>query len=118
MDIARRTTSRNRRETSLRNRAVTLAHRRIRLSRRFAALSQAAGLPRIVFHGLRHTHATHALAAGVPITVVANRLGHARSSFTADTYTRVLPEADREAAQLVADMVGQAGRNPPSSEAP
>jgi integrase len=30
------------------------------VSRLFIALSEAAGLPRIVFHGLRHTHATHA----------------------------------------------------------
>jgi integrase len=81
------------------------------VSRLFIALSEAAGLPRIVLHGLRHTHATHALAAGVDITVVANRLGHARASFTADTYTRVLPEVDREAADLIAKMVKMAGQN-------
>jgi len=79
------------------------------VSRRFLALSRAAGLPRIVLHGLRHTHATHALAAGVDITVVSNRLGHSRSSFTADTYTRVLPAVDREAADRIADVVRQAG---------
>lgn len=80
-----------------------------RVSRRFLALSKSAGLPRIVLHGLRHSHATHALAAGVPITVVSNRLGHARSSFTADTYTRVLPEVDKEAAELIATIVRRAG---------
>jgi integrase len=56
-------------------------------------------------HGLRHTHATHALAAGVDITVVSTRLGHSRSAFTADTYTRILPEVDRQAAELIARMV-------------
>ena len=61
------------------------------VSRRFIALSTDAELPRIVLHGLRHTHATHALAAGVDVTIVSKRLGHSRSSFTADTYTRVLP---------------------------
>jgi integrase len=74
-------------------------------SRRFLALCRTIGVPRIVFHGLRHGHATHALVAGVPITVVANRLGHSRSSFTADTYTRVLDEVDQQAADLVADVV-------------
>jgi len=79
------------------------------VSKLFIALSETAGLPRIVLHGLRHTHATHALAAGVSITVVSNRLGHSRSSFTADTYTRVLPEVDQEAADLIARMVKLAG---------
>ncbi|MBW3638945.1 MAG: hypothetical protein KY451_03715 [Actinobacteria bacterium] len=60
------------------------------VSKLFIALSQAAGLPGSCCTACA-THATHALAAGVPITVVANWLGHSRSSFTADTYTRVLP---------------------------
>jgi integrase len=89
-----------------------------RLSRHFLALSAEADLPRIVLHGLRHSHATHALAAGVPITVVSNRLGHSRSSFTADTYTRVLPEVDQEAAELIATMVKLAGGDGAISEAP
>jgi integrase len=72
------------------------------LTRQFLSISAAAGLPRIVLHGLRHTHATHALAAGVDITIVARRLGHAKSSFTADTYARVLPETDRAAAEEIA----------------
>ncbi|MEP7054130.1 MAG: tyrosine-type recombinase/integrase [Actinomycetota bacterium] len=75
-------------------------------------------MPRIVLHGLRHTHATHALAAGVPISVVSNRLGHSRSSFTADTYTRVLPEVDREAADLIAALVRLAGENGAVSGSP
>jgi integrase len=78
------------------------------LSRRFLVLSAAAGVPRIVLHGLRHTHATVALAAGVDITVVSKRLGHSRSSFTADTYTRVLPQVDQNAADLVAEVIRKA----------
>ncbi|BEP13273.1 site-specific integrase [Acidothermaceae bacterium B102] len=87
------------------------------VSRRFDQLSKDLGLPRVVLHGLRHTHATHALAAGVSITVVANRLGHSRSSFTADTYTRVLPEVDKEAANLIAAMVKLAGKDAAASDA-
>ena len=45
------------------------------------------------------------MPAGVDVTVVSKRLGHARSSFTADTYTRVLPQVDQEAAELIAAMV-------------
>jgi integrase len=88
------------------------------VSRRFLALSATAGLPRIVLHGLRHTHATHALAAGVDVTVVSKRLGHSRSSFTADTYTRVLPQVDQQAAELIAAMVRLAGERDASGESP
>jgi integrase len=88
------------------------------VSRRFIALSMEAGLPRIVLHGLRHTHATHALAAGIDVTIVSKRLGHSRSSFTADTYTRVLPQVDLEAAELIAAMVRQAGVKGAAGEAP
>jgi Phage integrase family len=84
----------------------------------FLALSEEAGLPRIVLHGLRHTHATHALAAGVSITVAANRLGHSSSSFTADTVTRVFPQVDQEAADLIAGMVKLAGETTTVSAPP
>lgn len=80
------------------------------VSRRFIDLSRSAGLPRIVLHGLRHTYATHALAAGVNVTLVSKRLGHARSSFTADAYTRLPEQVDRDAAALITAMIRQAGQ--------
>ena len=80
------------------------------VTRHFLALSADAGLPRIVLHGLRHTWATHALAAGVDLLVVSRHLGHSSLALTADTYTRVLPEVSRQAAELVAAMVRQAGQ--------
>jgi integrase len=82
------------------------------VTRHFIELAEAAGVPRIVLHGLRHTHATHALAAGVDMLVVSRRLGHSSLSLTADTYTRVLPEVQRQAAELVAALMRQV----PSSE--
>lgn len=88
------------------------------VSRRFITLSRQAELPRIVLHGLRHTYATHALAAGVDVTIVSKRLGHARSSFTADTYTRLPEQVDRDAAELIAAMVRQAGRQGAAGDAP
>jgi integrase len=49
----------------------------------------AAGLRRIPLHGLRHTHATVALQAGVHPKVVSDRLGHSSAAFTLDrTATR------------------------------
>ena len=55
-------------------------------------------LPRIRLHDLRHTHATLLLAAGVPIKVVSERLGHTTIALTMDIYAHVLPAMDRDAA--------------------
>ncbi len=43
----------------------------------FKRLVASSGLPRISLHGLRHTHTSHLLAAGVNVKVVSERLGHA-----------------------------------------
>ena len=48
----------------------------------------AAGLPHIVLYGFRHSHATNLIKAGVPIKVVAQRLGHKNASTTMNVYWR------------------------------
>ena len=50
---------------------------------------------------LRHFVATQLLAAGIDVRTVAGRLGHAQTSMTTDVYADWLPEADREAAQIL-----------------
>lgn len=45
-------------------------------SQSFERIVQRAGLRQIRLHDLRHTHATLALKAGVPVTVICERLGH------------------------------------------
>jgi integrase len=72
------------------------------ISRRFKAASATAGLPAIRFHDLRHTSASLALAAGVAIKVVSDRLGHSTSGITADLYTHVSPAVGRDAADAIA----------------
>jgi integrase len=64
-----------------------------------------AGVRRIRLHDLRHTHATHALRAGVHPKVVSERLGHSTITITLDTYSHVLPSMQREAAEAVAALV-------------
>ena len=44
-----------------------------------------AGIPVISIHGLRHTHASLLLFAGVSIASVARRLGHASMTTTQKT---------------------------------
>jgi integrase len=73
------------------------------ISQRFGALTSRAGLPPIRFHDLRHGTATMLLAAGQPIKVISEILGHATSAFTADVYTEVAEElADAAAAAIAA----------------
>jgi integrase len=62
-------------------------------------------LPPIRLHDLRHTHATLLLAAGVPIKVVSERLGHTKITMTLDVYAHVLPAMDREAADRFGDLL-------------
>jgi hypothetical protein len=54
---------------------------------RFETLVAGAGVSRIRFHDLRHTHASLLLARGVPVKVVSERLGHANPAFTMTTST-------------------------------
>lgn len=61
--------------------------------------------PRIRFHDLRHTHASHLLAAGVNVKVVSERLGHASVAFTLDTYAHVMPGQQKEAAAAVSALL-------------
>jgi integrase len=75
------------------------------ITRAFARLVQKSGLPRIRLHDLRHTHATHLLAAGTNIRVTSERLGHASVAFTLDVYGHVLPGQQADAAAAVAALV-------------
>ncbi|WP_301860353.1 site-specific integrase [uncultured Megasphaera sp.] len=52
------------------------------------------GIPVISIHGLRHTHASLLLFAGVSIASVARRLGHASMTTTQKTYLHVIRELE------------------------
>jgi integrase len=83
-----------------------------RYSRRFmeqvAQARKALGedlLPRIRLHDLRHTHATLLLAAGEPVKVVSERLGHASATITLTVYQHVHPGMGRQAADRFAALL-------------
>lgn len=69
-------------------------------------LLRQAGLPRVTFHGLRHSHATALLVAGVNPKVVSERLGHSDVSITLGTYSHVLPDLQKEAAAKIDGLFG------------
>jgi integrase len=60
-------------------------------------------------HDLRHIHATTLLLAGVPVHVVAARLGHADPSITRRVYAHVVNEQLAEAADIFARAIAAPG---------
>jgi integrase len=74
-------------------------------TRQFAKLAKEAGLPPLTLHGLRHSYATAALAAGEPLKVISERIGHANIAITSDLYQHVLPSMDRQTADAVAGLI-------------
>lgn len=60
-----------------------------------------ANVPVISIHGLRHTHASLLLFAGVSIASVAKRLGHASMTTTQKTYLHIIHELENKDIDLV-----------------
>jgi integrase len=61
---------------------------------------KAAKLPVVSVHGLRHTHASLLLFAGVSIGSVARRLGHASMTTTQKTYLHIIRELESQDVDL------------------
>jgi integrase len=60
-----------------------------------------AEIPTITIHGLRHTHASLLLFAGVSIASVARRLGHSSMTTTQKTYVHIIQELENQDIDLV-----------------
>jgi integrase len=75
------------------------------VTHRFQELLSRAGIARRRFHDLRHSCATLLLAQGVPARVVMDVLGHSQISLTLNTYTHVLPELKRDAADRMNELL-------------
>ena len=58
-------------------------------------------IPVISIHGLRHTHASLLLYAGVSIASLARRLGHASMTTTQKTYIHIIQELENRDIDLV-----------------
>jgi integrase len=82
-------------------------------TRHFQALAKEAGAPAIRLRDLRHTNASLALAAGVDLKVVSERLGHSQIAVTADLYTHVNRGVGRAAARQIAGIL-----RPPAEAVP
>jgi integrase len=59
-----------------------------------------AGLPHFRVHDLRHTFASHAVMAGIPLHVVQRWLGHSTPQLTM-RYAHLSPEYQAERIELL-----------------
>ena len=75
------------------------------VSQTFERIARRASIPVIRLHDLRHTHGTLLIAAGIPVKVVTERLGHAAPGFTIDTYQHVLPRMQAHAARVFEQLI-------------
>ncbi|MDD2218053.1 MAG: site-specific integrase [Eubacteriales bacterium] len=66
-----------------------------------ARYCKKAKIPVISIHGLRHTHASLLMFAGVSIASVARRLGHASMTTTQKTYLHIIQELENKDVDLV-----------------
>jgi integrase len=65
-------------------------------------------LPHARVHDLRHIHATTLLLNGVPVHVVAARLGHADPAITLRVYAHIIRTAETAAAEIFARVMTEA----------
>jgi integrase len=59
------------------------------------------GMPEITFHGLRHTHASQLIDAGVDIVTISKRLGHSKPDITLRIYAHLFRKDDGKAAAAI-----------------
>jgi integrase len=82
-----------------------------RIQRTFVRLVGKAGLPRVTFHSIRHTHISLLLSKGMSIRAVATRAGHKNPSITLNTYGHVMPNDDAVLVEAL-DGLFAAGKGP------
>jgi integrase len=55
----------------------------------------------VSFHGLRHTHASQLIDAGVDVVTIARRLGHSSAAVTLNVYAHLFRKDDSKAAAAI-----------------
>jgi integrase len=81
--------------------------RRANVYRGWYKLLDAAKLPRVNVHSLRHLHCSLLLDSGQPITAVSKRLGHASARITADIYSHGVVGQDEAAVKALEQITAR-----------
>lgn len=73
----------------------------------WAPARQAAGLPDVTCHDLRHFYASALIRAGLSVKVVSTRLGHANAAMTLNTYAHLWPDDEDRTRQAIDNLFRQ-----------
>lgn len=77
------------------------------LSSWFREFLERHNLPKMTFHGLRHTAATLLIGKGVQDLTVSALLGHSDPGTTKRIYAKSLKSAERAAAEMMEKIVSR-----------
>ncbi|MDG5113728.1 site-specific integrase [Companilactobacillus pabuli] len=77
------------------------------VNNRLTVLCKRAEVPIITVHGLRHTHASILLFAGVSIASVARRLRHSNMTTTQETYLHIIQELETQDGEKIMQQMAQ-----------
>jgi integrase len=75
---------------------------------RWRATRQAAGLPKVRLHDLRHFYASGLIAAGCDVVTVQRALGHSSATTTLNTYSHLWPTAEDRTRKAASGLMRQA----------
>ena len=75
-----------------------------RMSKQWSDIVKQYNLPRISFHGLRHTFASYLLSQNVNIKVIQEQLGHKNIKETLNTYSHIDKLQKLRASELFEDL--------------
>ena len=70
------------------------------VSRKFAEAMKSLGID-CTLHGLRHTHVSQLIAAGLDVLTISRRIGHASPAITLNVYAHVFKDSDVRAAEIM-----------------
>jgi integrase len=68
------------------------------VTKEWGRTASMAKQPQATLHSLRHTHASHLIAAGLDILTISRRLGHGSPAVTLSVYAHLFPQTDDRAA--------------------
>lgn len=80
------------------------------VTKQFHHVLERAGLQQRRFHDLRHSCATLLLVQGVSPRVVMDLLGHSQIALTMNTYSHVIPDLRRDAADRIDQLLAEPDR--------
>jgi len=76
------------------------------VSKEWQRFAGDVGVGEVTFHGLRHTHASQLIDAGVDVVTISKRLGHSSPVITLGVYAHLFQNSDAKASAAINAALG------------